>query len=196
MQFKGVQKALENFARHFGSKLFEVLPELWLEISSVFKQLEAFSESSGETCTHTHTACSHTHTCGRHTCMRAHVHKKGWRTGDASRHLCLLLPWTRSVQIPLLHSAYCSRLLPPESFPGSVQGDVQHCLSKLQVLRTLCSCVHPDLGEQVGTLVSGTVLTCTCVFQISLAVLHSHVHHVYDCVVAYPICLEVLERSC
>lgn len=166
VQFKGVQKALENFARHFGSKLFEVLPELWLEISSVFKQLEAFSESSGETCTHTHTACSHTHTCGRHTCMCAHVHKKGWRTGDASRRLCLLLPWTRSVQIPLLHSAYCSRLLPPESFPGSVQGDVQHCLSKLQVLRTLCSCVHPDLGEQVGTPVSGAVLTCTYVFQI------------------------------
>ena len=71
MQFKGVQKALENFARHFGSKLFEVLPELWLEISSVFKQLEAFSESAGETCTHTHTqyaatptpVVAHLHAC-------------------------------------------------------------------------------------------------------------------------------------
>ena len=109
-----------------------------------------------------------------HTCTR----RDGGQGMQADIYV-LLLSWTRSVQIPLLHSAYCSRLSPPESFPGGVQGDVQHCLSKLQVLRTLCSCVHPDLGEQVGTPVSGAVLTCTCVFQISLAVLHRYVYASY-----------------
>lgn len=40
-------------------------------------------------------------------------------------------------------------LASPDSFPGSLQASVQHCLSRLQVLRALCSCVHPTLSEQV-----------------------------------------------
>ena len=92
IQFNGVQKALENFARHFGSKLFEILPDLWLEVSSVFKQLEAFSQSTGEPCTPTYALIyPPSPNCTKHTCTKR-MHVKGGREIDTSTHLLLKLP--------------------------------------------------------------------------------------------------------
>ena len=172
IQFNGVQKALENLARHFGSKLFEILPDLWLEVSSVFKQLEAFPESTGVASTAVQYTPTHTHP---HPPTPTHTHPHpphpptptpAPNTPAPSMPACTFAQEKMEGRGKYQHTSLaCAAsdllcftlflLASPDSFPGSLQASVQHCLSRLQVLRALCSCVHPTLGEQVCVPVCG-----------------------------------------